>query len=169
MARWDETRQGLEQKRQRYEWAAKGNRILPPFYEDELFEDFNRELEEGDPTFNPALQALTRLTEPSVSLIILDPVRGAAIDQRATPGLLEALALLRQAVTLSDRRVVHHLLRQPAPPGWANSPLLRYHRLIILDARSRARVPGSSYVLALDSKRGVLVESQDSENASIEE
>ena len=160
-ARWAETRQRLGEKRQRYEGTAKGNRILPPFYADGLFEDFNRELEEDDPGISPTLQALTRLAEPSAPVIILDPAQGAALDQRVTPRLADALALLRRAVTLSDRRIVHHLLRQSALKGWTNSALLRHHRLIILDQQGRAAIGASGHAIVLHDELGVLVESLD--------
>jgi hypothetical protein len=157
-ARWEETRRALEEEQKKYESKAKQNRILPPFYDDDLFEVFNRELEEDNPSINLALQALTRLTELSVPVVILDATVGAGLDQRATPRLSETLALLRQAVTLSDRSLVYDLVAQPAPPGWSKSALLRYHRLLILDEHGQAAVGPRGFVVRLDSKVGVEVE-----------
>lgn len=163
-ARWEETRCALEEERKKYEGKAKQNRILPPFYDDDLFEVFNRELEEDNPSVNLALQALTRLTELSVPVVILDAAAGAGLEQRATPRLSETLALLRQAVTLSDRNIVYDLVAQPAPPGWAKSALLRFHRLIILDDAGQATVGPRGFVVRLDSKVGVEVENLGAAN-----
>ena len=157
--RWEGTRQDLLREQKQYEGKAKSFRILPPIYDDDIFEDFNRDLEEDDPTVAPTLQALTRLSEPTVRVVLLGPDEYAALDQKAAPRLSEVKELLRRSVTLGGKWLVPQLLREAAPRGWSRSALLRHHRLIGLDTTGRKVLSDGRDVLRLDLKLGVLIES----------
>lgn len=157
--KWEETRQDLLREQEQYEGKAKRFRILPPRYDDDIFEDFNRELEEDDPTVAPALQALTRLSEPNVRIVLLGPDEYAALDQKAEPRLTEVKDLLRRSVTIGGKWIVPQLLREAAPRGWSRSSLLRHHRLIGLDTTGRKVLSDGREVLMLDTDLGVLIES----------
>jgi CRISPR-associated endonuclease/helicase Cas3 len=141
--------------------------VRPPDYDYDgsLWRLVGSGLEEDAPDLHPAHQALTRLAEPSVPVVMLhgdpgrpalDPEGGPAIDPRVPPTLELATALLQRSVSLADRRLVHCLLAEPVPPGWRRSSLLRHHRLLILDAGRRTTV--GRWTVRLDNETGVVVE-----------
>jgi CRISPR-associated endonuclease/helicase Cas3 len=112
------------------------NVIVPePQYEDDIFDLWNKRLEEDEPEIHASLQALTRLAEPSVSLVCLYHHQIQEIDLKQSLDLKVVPFLLRHSVTLSNRAVVWKLLRQQAPSVWQTSALLRHHRLIELDEK----------------------------------
>lgn len=135
--------------------------------------------EEESPELHPKLQALTRLTEPTVQVICLNEVPGASpeiarirpdgdlVRLSAKPSLEQTRNLLNRSVRLSDRRVVFALLELEPPKGWQESALLRQSRALPFDAAGVAPV-GQARV-RLDPELGVLVEGNDKAPASVEE
>ncbi|MCS6803449.1 MAG: CRISPR-associated helicase Cas3' [Dehalococcoidia bacterium] len=123
-------------------------------------------LAEEDPTFHQDHQALTRLAEPAVEVVLLtaSPVGprlpdGRIVDLANTPDLELTRTLLRRSVRISHRRVAPALLSEPAPAGWARSALLRNARLLVLDEAGSAPLPGGG-TLRLDPELGVVVEGE---------
>jgi CRISPR-associated endonuclease/helicase Cas3 len=113
-----------------------------------------RRLDDENPDRPPEQRAVTRLSEPTVQLVLLP--QGSGWDVRTRPPTLaEARSLLGRAVTLQDKRAVTHFVARPVPPGWAESGLLRFHRLAELDADGEYR--GGSLRLRVDSELGVSV------------
>lgn len=122
--------------------------------------------EEDAPDLHPAHQALTRLAEPSVSLVLLHGspkapslkrAGGAPFDPATAPTMALTKELLRCSVSVSDRRLVGPLLRatEATPPAWQRSALLRHHRAVYLDDAGDAQVAG--WTLRLDSDLGLCV------------
>lgn len=121
--------------------------------------------EEDAPDLHPAHQALTRLAEPSVSLVLLHgspkapslEAGGAPFDPATAPTMALTKELLRCSVSVSDRRLVGPLLRatEATPPAWQRSALLRHHRAVYLDDAGDAQVAG--WTLRLDPELGLCV------------
>jgi CRISPR-associated endonuclease/helicase Cas3 len=162
---WDESLRSQRRDLAADRREAEERWVKPPDYEGPLWRLVGTDLEEDAPDIHPAHQALTRLTEPNVPVVVLhgdvrrptlDPEGVHPVDPRRVPTLEEATALLRRSVSLADRRIVHRLLEEPVPPGWQRSPLLRHHRMVVLDGTRRARI--GRWTLRLDDEVGVVVE-----------
>jgi CRISPR-associated endonuclease/helicase Cas3 len=164
--RWEQTRKRLTRKLDSYISMANDNSILPPFYVDDMLEDFNRSLEEeGNPEAHYTRQALTRPNElPSVNCVCIYQKHDRAtldLDGFFPIGLGatdsdSAQKLLRNSVRISHRSLVPLLIRQWKPPSsWQKNLFLRRHYLICLDD-SASRTIGD-YRLRLDSEIGLQV------------
>ena len=162
-ARWDETRRRMADARSRDESKATHVRVLPPFHEDDIFEDYNQQLDEDAPGLHSSLQALTRLGDRRVSVVLLAADDQAALRRSETPTIEIAKRLLRRSVTLGDRRIVGDLDVLPVPSGWKRSPLLRHHRPLAPDDTGAYRV--GRHVLRNDPDLGIVVDHDASENA----
>ncbi len=153
---WSRTRDGLTDRMAKHESKARFLRILPPTYPvEEMLEDFNRELEEDNPEVSPSLQALTRLSEPTVSIVCLMPGELSELDDGTKPDRGTAIRLLRRSVSISHRSVVPLLLKEVVPAGWNKEALLRHHRLVMLRP-DRVKEVGD-YSLCLDEELGVRI------------
>ena len=154
---WEDMQEAMKKE----EYTAGKNLIRPPnapLEPDEFLEQFSGDLEEDNPEIHQSLQALTRLTEPSVQVVCLLEPDG--LDLGLKPSLAQIRSFLRRAMTITDKRVVFTLLGQPAPSGWKRTPALRHHRLLIFSERST--VVGK-YLLRLDSELGLLIDQAPSE------
>jgi len=148
---WEDTRRTMLRSKELDERSAKDLRILPPWYEDDVLEDFNRQLEEDDPTRHPSIQALTRLGDLTASVICLDGREAADIE-----GMLPR-SLLEKSATISDKRVVRWIIEHgECPTAWSRSPLLRHHRLVKL-TRGVSEALGS-HRLRIDPELGIRIE-----------
>ena len=125
---------------------------------------FNRELEEDNPTVHRSLQALTRLVEPSVQVVclhespdgtFLHDCNHAKLDMNEVPCGNEVHDLLRRSMTITDRRVVFMLIDQEPPAAWKKCPALRHHRL--LEFEDGVAMVGK-YTLRLDEELGLCIE-----------
>jgi CRISPR-associated endonuclease/helicase Cas3 len=137
--------------------------IKLPSYHGDLLRDFNRELDEDAPDQHPTLQALTRLGEPNVSVVLLrqnatgvSDLDGRPVDLRRRPDLPAAQRLLGGAVNLTRKALVGHFSCEPVPSGWRKCALLRHHRPAILDTNDSLQAAGC--VLRLDRELGVVIE-----------
>lgn len=153
---WETTRRELVARRERDEAKANAFRILSPRHPS-LFEDFNRELAEDDPSIHHSLQALTRLGDRSVSVVCLGPEERAGLLLSEVPDIAGTWALLRRSVALADRRIVGDLEALKVPSGWRRSALLRHHRLLELDAEGGCRV--GNHRLEWNNDLGIVVTS----------
>lgn len=109
--------------------------------------EFCQQLDEENPEVHASLQAATRLTRPSVSIVLLYQTndelsfgRGGddPIDIAATPTLAVTKRLLGRAVSVQHAGVVRALIDEPVPSAWQRSSLLRFHRLVCLDRHGNA-------------------------------
>jgi CRISPR-associated endonuclease/helicase Cas3 len=165
---WDKSLEESRRSRVDLESRAKRVRVLPPDYEDDIFENFNRQLEEDDPDTHPTLQALTRLSEPSVSVIALygnesaaylDKGRSHPLDLRVRPTLVDEKAFLRKSFAIQHRRALKVILEEGLrPEGWKESSLLRHHRVVFLGEHDQAWLDNGRLSLRLDPDLGVLLE-----------
>lgn len=149
--RWRQTYDQLTADIAEERTQAERRYLKPPSFSGALAQVVGTLREEDAPELHPAHQAMTRLIEISVPVVCL--VVDTPFDLGQPPTLEQAKALLRRSVAITDRRVAFDLLKQAAPPGWTESPLLRNHRAIKLDAGDSATV--GRYHLHLDVALGL--------------
>ncbi|MCC7366296.1 MAG: CRISPR-associated helicase Cas3' [Dehalococcoidia bacterium] len=158
LERWRETWGRLEKKRDDEQSEAKVRRIKQPRGVSLPGELLPQALEEDDPTLHPALQAVTRLTKPSAEIVVLKagspliPVDGTKLTRR------DVLALRRCSVSVGHGGVVRTLNNIEPPAAFAGSPLLRRHRLVVLDEGGTAEV--GPYLLRYDGELGLRLEAR---------
>jgi CRISPR-associated endonuclease/helicase Cas3 len=153
--RWSTTSKELKLMLREMQSKAVNVIVPEPLYEDDIFDLCSKRLEEDAPEIHASLQALTRLAEPSVSLVCLYPHQVQEVDLKRSLDLKIVPFLLRHSVTLSNRAVVWKMLRQEAPSVWQTSALLRHHRLIELDEQGYWR--DSEYEIKLDGEIGIKI------------
>lgn len=165
-AHWRNTERDLAAARAAETQQAADRYLRQPDTDGFLTELTGQTLEEDAPELHPALQALTRLAEPTVTVVALwgapdqafaDADRTQPVDPRRRPTLDVTAQLLRHACSLGDRRVVAALRDAPPPPGWAASPLLRHTRAVFFDTNQRATLGPSGPVLVLDPHLGIVI------------
>jgi len=164
--RWEESHERLRRKRDSYISMAEVNSILPPYYEDDILEDFNRDLEEDNPGAHRTRQALTRPSElPSIrcvclyqqdSKLRLEPEGSLSIDLGDSPTTDQAVEILRNSLSISHRALVPLLIeREETQSPWRKNPLLRHYRLLCFDEFQTC--PLGNYRLYLDTEIGLRV------------
>jgi CRISPR-associated endonuclease/helicase Cas3 len=155
-AQWNTTRTALFRRREQYRAEAERRDILPPFESDGVFEQYNPELsDEDDPSVHQTLQALTRLGDPSIGVVLLGP-NDAGFEGPGAPSIADTRRLLDASLSVSHRGLVPALVQQPIPTGWRRSPLLRNLRLVRLGAAGEAVIAGARpYRLRLDPDVGL--------------
>lgn len=155
-ARWAATWAKLRDERLLHERLARDVLILPSdVAEDEFLVDRNSELEEDDPQLHETLRALTRLGERSVTAICLMPEEMTRLRPREDNAWARAEALLRRSVGLTDRRIVYDLAGLAPPPSWKTTALLRFCRLVELNADGEAVI--GKWRLRIDPELGAVV------------
>lgn len=165
--KWLESYEKLSRKTNDYESKARIYCILPPTYGDDILEDFNHDLEEDNPETHESLQALTRLSEPTVSVICLygeptaphlDSQHRQQVDMASCPDMPMTKILLMRSVSISHRGVVAKLVKegQPVPKEWRKNPLLRHHYLLYFNTDNRCFV--GTYELYLDEEQGLTIQ-----------
>lgn len=141
--------------------------IRQPNYEG-LMTDHNDELEEDDPRAGRAFRALTRQGEPSVSLICLYDTpqgialeadgSGAPLDLAKRPNLTLARELLRRAVSVQRKDVVHYIVTHDTRASeWKKSAAVRDHFPILFDACGEYHPEGADFTLKLSRELGLQV------------
>lgn len=126
--------------------------------------------EEDSPEFHKAHQALTRLAEPCVVVVLLYGTEGQLFLDRSkkTPVELHyntpldtVKKFLRNSVSINSRAVVFQLMAESVPSVWQKSALLRRCRLLILNDDGFAKL--GNYQIRLDSDLGVVIEKSELE------
>ena len=162
---WFETQNELQKSIEGDSEEARVRWIKPPSYGGQLWRLTEDPREEDAPDFHQAHRALTRLTPPSVSVVLLfgsyesawlDAAHRASVDIDNVPSIDAMKQLLMRSASISDRRVVFQLLAQLPPKGWRRTALLRNHRAIFLDGDwCSESIDG--YSIRLDSETGLTV------------
>jgi CRISPR-associated endonuclease/helicase Cas3 len=163
---WQRTRQQLHRHRMAEQSAAQDRYLRSPVSKMAVWELAEPAYAVDDPEQSQFL-ALTRLTEPSVRVVILEQDSSAS-NRARIPGLQEPIPLdralsfdqvrhcLYRSVTLSDRRVVDELNKVSPPVCFRNSPLLNDYRLVMVGTTATARIGNQN--LRLDPKLGIVIE-----------
>ena len=162
---WFETQKELQKAREGDSEEARVRWIKPPSYGGQLWRLTEDPREEDAPDFHQAHRALTRLTPPSLSVVLLfgtkdrawlDAAHRESVDMDNAPSIDTMKRLLMRSANISDRRVVFQLLQQLPPTGWRRTALLRNHRAIFLDGDGCSEsIDG--YSIRLDPETGLTV------------
>ncbi|MCG3144748.1 MAG: CRISPR-associated endonuclease/helicase Cas3 [Gammaproteobacteria bacterium] len=159
---WLKTAAGLREDLKRMEAEAQRVVVPEPTYPDDILDLSNKRLEEDEPEIHKSLQALTRLTEPNVSVICLSPEQRRRFNLTKAPNVSVAKDLLRYSVTLNSKRVVWALLAQKPHAAWVKSALLRRYRLLELDEAGCCEI--GKYRLQVHPELGVIINESERES-----
>lgn len=174
---WERTREELQRGLDADANEAAKRWLRPPTYHGGLWE-LTRDLKEEDTLdFHRSYQALTRLAEPSLTLVLLygtperpllEPSDTIPLNLRAQPDLATARRLLERSVPVSGQWSVALLQRNTTvPESWQQSPLLRYARPLFLDDRGVAPLDDGRWRVRLDPDLGVVIEGREKEDAEL--
>jgi CRISPR-associated endonuclease/helicase Cas3 len=164
---WEETRMKQQDAIKEERAQAKQRYIKAPGYKKgkgALDEIAGRGREEDAPQLHPALQAVTRLAEPNVSVVLLydtrrkiclDPEGREPVPLSSTPDVPMTVRLLERSLSLSGYEVVERVTQREAPQAWQRSALLHNHRAVILNAQGYATE--GDLTLRLDPDEGLIV------------
>lgn len=148
--RWRATKSALEAKQRDEEAQARLRRLDTPSGSRSI-ERYLTDPRDEDEDLHPALQALTRLAEPSFNIVLGEP--GAGVP--ATLGSTIVSRLLERSVSVSHQGLVRELRDLEPPPSFQRSPALRRHRWVVLDEAGTAWV--GQYRLTYDDQFGLRV------------
>jgi CRISPR-associated endonuclease/helicase Cas3 len=158
---WNHTAISMESRLREMDAVARKVVISSPTYRDSIFDVDNRRLEEDEPEIHQSLQAMTRMVEPSVHVICLSPEQLNRLNIEKTPKGEHLRELLRFSITLTNRKILGHLLKMQPPSTWRKSALLRNYRLLELDETGSC--PVDKYCLRVDPELGVVITQTDQE------
>ncbi|MCC7536678.1 MAG: CRISPR-associated helicase Cas3' [Deltaproteobacteria bacterium] len=163
----------LAEKLAELERSSAGDRyraelkLLPSPDDDDPFGDFSCFFDEEDPKVHETLRAVTRLGDPSVTVV---PVvaDGSRLSVACAPGVVfdpmdpelpfaTAATIARSAISVGRRGLVGAILADPSvyPRAFERSPVLRHHRVLRLDDAGFANVGGTA--VRLDPVLGLLL------------
>jgi CRISPR-associated endonuclease/helicase Cas3 len=136
------------------EHEAETRYIKHPAFSSDFAQIASHSLQEDSPEFNLRLQALTRLSGPSMTLIVLCGSDGAAttmtgerVNVTRKPDTALAQTLLRWSVTESRKPAVLEVIDSPRHAAWQESALLRDCRILFIDEDGRGNVGDVQYRL----------------------
>jgi hypothetical protein len=156
----------MREEHRRMNRSAKGVMMWGPSTDD-LFEQPNLRLEEDDPDAHRRVQAATRDTEPTVQLVLvyhrdgkdyLDPAGLEPLSELEVPDVTRVRRLLDNEVTISHKGCVFHYVGQPVPTGWRKCGMLRYHRLLRVNAAGASQTDS---LIGVDHHLGVVIRRND--------
>jgi CRISPR-associated endonuclease/helicase Cas3 len=151
---WDETKAQMLEKRNTKETNANAYRILSP-HDNNLLEHFNLQLEEDSPEYHRTRQAQTRDDDmPSISVVFLKPDEKHLLKSK--PDISIVKHLLERSVNIAKRGATQELIAREPPSVWSESPLLRHHRLVEVNAEGKSE-PLGEWLFRVDTDLGVVI------------
>ncbi|GIW29396.1 MAG: CRISPR-associated endonuclease/helicase Cas3 [Meiothermus sp.] len=151
----------LEEDRKKERRLAKDSALIRPERFFEHVPDDDRKIDDENPQLNKNFRAVTRLGEPSVTVVLLErregklySLQGVRVSLEEEPTFAHAKELLRTAVVLSNREIFDYLADKPIV-SWKESALLRHVR--VLELEDKRCVIGQLEV-RLDDELGVVYE-----------
>lgn len=140
-------------------------RLIPSPDDEELLYSRNEGLEEDDPKVHEVFRALTRLADPSVSLVCLHKAaddltfepggNGVKVDLNKTPNHYQPRELLRHVVSVQRRDVMNYFVNKGEHPTWKETAALRYHYPVEFDEYGYCHLVGTSLTLFLSRETGL--------------
>ena len=140
---FSEAKESARSRRQEKQALAKAVLAPAPAMKRNFWACWNAALgEDDDPTTAESRRAATRDVEPTVQLIVAYVKNGRefleischepmTVDQELTSANLDHVkAILKNAVTASNRGCFYHYAFRDPPKAWAKNGLLKYHRLV---------------------------------------
>ena len=154
-------------KRDREVYQAK-QRLIAPSYDEDLLTNRNERLEEDDARVNADFRALTRLSEPNISIICLyETAQGIALEPDGTgspvdiqkrPDFERTRELLMRAVNVQRKDVVDYILAHLKLSGeWKKSAAVGDHYPIVFDLNGEYHPEGANFILQLTRELGLQV------------
>nr|MDO8113310.1 CRISPR-associated helicase Cas3' [Candidatus Sigynarchaeota archaeon] len=144
---WMDSMDRLQLKKREYENLADVKTIANPSAEADIASMFNKQLEEDDYEMSRNAQALTRISAPSLPVVLSfendDPEQFSDEDA------------LSHSLNASQYRISDFIDDGDTPSAWKKNPLLRFHRVIRLDTRGQKTIPGS--VLEYNQEVGMTI------------
>jgi hypothetical protein len=138
-----------------------------------LMSERNNNLDEDDPTLNRAFRAMTRDTEPSVSLICLHKVgENLYLDPQdvsvpvsfvVKPDRELTRKLLRCSINVQNAAVVRHFSEHEPEvkwKGWQDVAALKYTIPIVFE-NGACTLNGTGYTLILDRRLGLTIQKEN--------
>lgn len=158
-----------QMEHRRAEDSRKADRILidKPGYPEDLIAQFNKQLgEDEDPNTHASVKAATRDGDPSIQIVCLRvegdrtiTLAGSAdVDFDVEPGKQLTESLLKSSLSIQQKGLFHTLAQQLPPPGWSESPHLRFSRAVVFNDNV-ANV--GRYKLSLDRDLGLVVKKEE--------
>jgi CRISPR-associated endonuclease/helicase Cas3 len=150
---------------------AENRYIKRPSYGQHISRIFTNNLEEDNPDIHQSLQAVTRLTEPTATVICLWEKDGKTyleesfteeINLNKKPYLEQTKEFLRCSLIISNKSVVFKFFAEEVPKGWQESALLRNHRVLKFDENRKCEKFGR--IFCLDKKLGLKIIKKENEN-----
>jgi len=145
-------------------------RIIPSPESENLLGQDNLGLVEENPEFHPALQAMTRLGGPCVSVVCMQNIKGnispiTDINQTEimldkTPTEDEIELLLDSTINVQHRGIVNALTTNGAPTAWDKTAVLRNHYPIIF-IDGVCKLERSKYMLCVDNQLGLSIKKEE--------
>ncbi len=128
----------------------------------------NEGLEEDDARVNQAFRALTRLSDPSISLICLHETSkgvtlepdgtGKPLDLNKQPDFSQISLLLRHAVSVQRQDIVDYFVNNiKIPAAWRQLAALRDQYPVVFDANGEYHPEGTGFRLRLTRELGLEV------------
>lgn len=165
--KWEESWGELEANIEYEQTEAENRYIKRPSFSGQLGHMTNESLEEDNPEFHKAHQALTRLTGLTVNVLCLsgndiqlylDSTSSRLLDKKVRPPKDLVKELLMHSVPVSRRGLVEKIIEadQKVPQAWREESLLRHHYIMFFDENNQCEIKG--YVLKLDPERGIVIE-----------
>jgi hypothetical protein len=138
--------------------------IKNPKYKGDLGEIAAKPKEEDSPELHQSQQAVTRLIEPTATVVCLWEKDGKIytdetfseeifLDEKPYKALTKTL--LFNSLSVSSKSVVFDLLLEEVPSGWRESALLMRHRFLKFGAYRKCEMFG--YIFHLDKNLGLRI------------
>jgi len=134
--KWQETRVAKEEADAGEADEARDRHLKRPDFGGELWQIVPAlGMEEDAPDLHKRFQALTRLSDERVSVVLLYPHECDALLDGKPPSMKRVREILRRALTVSTRRAVA-IIREEGeqPTAWKKSRFLRHHYCVRLAA-----------------------------------
>jgi len=167
----EEAIEKAEKKERKAIYEAAKQLITTPDDED-LLNQRNNNLNEDDPTVNVAFRAMTRLAEPSISLICLHRVNGnlyfdpsnakEPMDITVKPDKDLVKELLKHSVNLQNYAVVKYFIETEPEINWKHwkeVAALKYVTPIVFED-GKCKLEGTKYTLVLDRQTGLEIQKE---------
>src|SRR5690606_32732903 len=139
---------------------------------DDLLSQRNSNLDEDDPTIHKAFRVATRSADPSISLICLHRANGALyldpeggttpLDITAKPDKELVKQLLRQSISVQNRKVMDYFSENKPEFTWKETAALKYATPVVFeDGRFSFTLKDKKYVMVLDRNTGLTIQKED--------
>ena len=171
-SKWKESQHKLQSDFEFERSEAENRYIKWPGFSGLLSKIVSDPREEDNPGIHQVHQALTRLAEPTVTVVCLYGKRSEYfMDNRhltplhfdIKPSAETMNQLLKRSVTISRRgltEIIINNVENELPQILRQEPLLRHHRVLYFDENKRCKIQG--FLLNLDDERGLVVEKDNS-------